>query len=77
MADKDEAKHQRLLRVQRAAVAEAEATEKLRKAVTAARSGGASWAEIGRYLGVSRQAATKRFGEKQSASRDEPTLFDL
>lgn len=73
----DEAKHKRLVRVQRAAVAEAEATEKLRQVVTAARLEGASWAEIGRYLGVSRQAATKRFGEKQPVGRDEPTLFDL
>lgn len=39
-----------------------EAQESLRAAVQRAREAGASWAEIGRSLGVTRQAAFKRFG---------------
>ncbi|WP_432476534.1 hypothetical protein [Nocardioides sp. GXQ0305] len=38
------------------------AREDLRLAVEAARTAGHSWAEVGRVLGTSRQAAFKRFG---------------
>lgn len=37
----------------------------LREAVWAQRAAGRSWAEIGRALGVSRQAAHKRFGDPE------------
>jgi hypothetical protein len=40
------------------------AREALRNAVHAALDHGASWSEIGRTLGVSRQAAFERFGPK-------------
>lgn len=39
-----------------------EAQESLRAAVQEARAAGLSWAEVGRTLGVTRQAAFKRFG---------------
>lgn len=48
------------LRVADAGVAEAQ--QRLRVAVEQARAQGSSWAEIGDVLGVSRQAAFKRFG---------------
>ena len=38
-----------------------EAEQELRTAVAAARAAGASWADIGGRLGVSRQAAWERF----------------
>jgi hypothetical protein len=46
------------------AIAEKEAKESLANAVTAARSFGFSWAVIAEHLGVSRQAAFKRFAER-------------
>lgn len=66
-----------LQRVQAASVAEAEAEEALRAAVTAARKGGATWQQVARHLGVTRQAAAKRFGEKRVfvAAEDQPALF--
>ncbi|MGA2007216.1 MAG: sigma-70 family RNA polymerase sigma factor, partial [Solirubrobacteraceae bacterium] len=39
----------------------------LRDAVTAARNAGRSWNRIAVALGVSRQAARQRFGDKASA----------
>lgn len=36
--------------------------EEIRKAVVAARGSGISWIKIGEALGVSRQAAQKRYG---------------
>ncbi len=46
-----------------AAKAERKTGELLRSAVTAARSAGQSWEAIGAKLGISRQAAQKRYGE--------------
>src|SRR4051794_3574546 len=40
------------------------ASERLTAAVHAARAAGASWPEIGRAVGISRQAAAERWGEK-------------
>jgi hypothetical protein len=44
------------------AAIEKRATEALRLAVDAAREQGASWADVGAELGVSRSAAHQRFG---------------
>jgi hypothetical protein len=41
------------------------AQQDLREAVRAALDDGSTWAEIGAVLGVSRQAASQRFGPKQ------------
>lgn len=41
------------------------ATGRLRETVSQARAAGASWAEIGGVLGVSRQAAQQRFKDVQ------------
>ena len=51
-----------LLLVSRAAAAEQASQELQRRAVTAARSAGVSWAALGRELGMTRQAAQQRFG---------------
>ena len=51
-----------LLLVSRAAAAEQASQELQRRAVTAARSAGVSWAALGRKLGMTRQAAQQRFG---------------
>jgi hypothetical protein len=54
-----------LLQIAAAASAAFEAArEALRKAVHDALDHGASWSDIGRTLGVSRQAAFERFGPK-------------
>lgn len=55
-----EADHLSLVR--RAAAAEAASQQLQRRAVTAARSAGVSWAALGRELGMSRQAVQQRFG---------------
>lgn len=49
--------------VQAAAIAADEGEHSLKRWVSASRRTGASWEQIGRALGVSRQAAQKRFGE--------------
>lgn len=49
--------------VQAAAVAAEEGNLSLQRWVSASRRAGASWDQIGTALGVSRQAAQKRFGE--------------
>lgn len=54
--------HRQLRRVQRSAVELAEAAEAQREAVARARAAGASWAEIGRYLGMTGNAARRKFG---------------
>jgi hypothetical protein len=41
--------------------------------VRAARADGASWARVGAQLGISKQAANKRFGAIQDAARQAPT----
>lgn len=48
------------------------AQQQLRQAVHAARAQGSSWAEIGAALGVSRQAAFKRFGKPIDPRTGEP-----
>jgi hypothetical protein len=47
--------------VQEAAAAVARDAEALDRAVYAARNAGASWADIGRAVGITRQAATQRW----------------
>lgn len=49
--------------VEAAAVAAEEGDLSLKRWVSASRRAGASWEEVGTALGVSRQAAQKRFGE--------------
>ena len=49
--------------VQQAAEADRVAGDLLQQAVTAARANGHSWAEIGKALGLTRQAAQQRFGK--------------
>ncbi len=53
---------QALQQLARARAAREDADADIRAAVGAARGAGASWAVIGAVLGVSRQAALKRFG---------------
>lgn len=53
-----------------AAKAERQTEELLRSAVAAARSAGHSWEAIGARLGISRQAAQKRFGRGDDAERE-------
>ncbi|WP_075727890.1 hypothetical protein [Corynebacterium aquilae] len=66
-----------LMRVQSCAIEAAEAQEKQRQAVAQARKAGATWEEIGRFLGVTRQAAARRFGEKTTPTPpdDQLSLF--
>jgi hypothetical protein len=66
-----------LRQVQEAGEAETNATSVLRSRVAAARAAGATWRQIGEHLGVTRQAAAKRFGEKAMPAQpwDQPSLF--
>lgn len=73
MTDLD--KSRLLKRVATAAAAFEAARDALHQAVRTALDDGASWSEIGRVLGVSRQAAFQRFGPKQ-ARRDEAGTID-
>lgn len=59
-ADARDATHLRRIAAAMENVADAE--QRLRDAVNAARAAGDSWAVIGAVLGVSRQAAYQRFG---------------
>jgi hypothetical protein len=43
----------------------AQAGNRLDKTVTAAKAAGASWADIGRAVGISRQSAHERWADKQ------------
>lgn len=54
--------------------AERKAQEALRDAVQAARNESASWTAIGESMGVTRQAATQRFGPKGRTPIDENQL---
>lgn len=54
--------HQRLTEVADAADAVTDATERLTRAVHAARDAGASWTDIGRAVGITRQSAHERWG---------------
>lgn len=65
--DVDEEHQDHLAIVRRAAAAEEEVDALLRHAVGAARSAGHSWAVIGAELGMSRQAAQQRFGDRRGA----------
>lgn len=56
-----------LLAVAQAADAVTMANERLTTAVEAARQVGRGWGEIGRALGVTRQAARQRFGHLEPA----------
>lgn len=44
----------------------------LREAVWAQRAAGASWAEVGAALGITKQAAAKRFGDPQGTATRRP-----
>jgi hypothetical protein len=59
----------------RAAHWKADAEAGLREAVAAARSESVSWAEIGRALGVSAQAAHDRFGKRSGRSGAEVRMM--
>lgn len=61
--------HLRLVR--RAALAHEVSGELLQQAVSAARSGGQSWATLGQELGLSRQGAQQRFGGAGRQPQDE------
>lgn len=54
--------------VSRAAAAEQASQELQRRAVTAARSAGISWAALGRELGMTRQAVQQRFGGRTDSA---------
>lgn len=58
--------------VRRAALAEQEVTGLMRHSVLAARAAGHSWAALGRELGMSRQAAQQRFGERSGVDPLQP-----
>lgn len=58
--------------VARAAASLEEARRELQQAVDGARAEGASWAEVGRTLGISRQAAFKRFGRPRDPRNGAP-----
>lgn len=66
----DEGRQDHLAIVRRAAAAEEEVDSLLRQAVGAARGAGHSWATIGAELGMSRQAAQQRFGDRRTADGD-------
>lgn len=68
----DDADHDPLTVVRRAAEAEVEVRDLLREAVGSARGAGHSWADIGGALGMSRQAAQQRFGTSSGASEQPP-----
>lgn len=57
--------------VRRTADAELAARALLRDAVTSARAAGASWADVGGSLGMSRQAAQQRFGDAHDDDLDD------
>lgn len=58
-----------LMRVALAADAVTDAEKRLREAVEEARDNDRSWGRIGTALGVSRQAALKRFGTPTTSDR--------
>jgi len=55
--------------IERAVRARAEAEAEIERAVVRARGEGATWVEIATALGVSHQAAMKRFRDRVEASR--------
>lgn len=66
----DEDRQDHLAIVRRTAEAETEVDALMRQAVAAARSAGHSWATLGAGLGMSRQAAQQRFGDRRGATDD-------
>ncbi len=58
--------------VAEAAAQLARSREQLQEAIDRARADGASWAEVGRVLGTSRQAAFKRFGRPRDPRTGQP-----
>ncbi|WP_458782336.1 hypothetical protein [Arthrobacter sp. D3-16] len=54
-----------ILGVQAAAREHSQAGQRLDKTVAAAKAAGASWADIGRAVGISRQSAHERWADKQ------------
>lgn len=67
----DEGSPDHLEIVRRTAAAEVEVEVLMRQAVQAARAAGHSWATLGAELGMSRQAAQQRFGDRRGVT-DEP-----
>ena len=59
-----------ILGVEAAAREYAQAGQRLDKTVAAAKAAGASWADIGRAVGISRQSAHERWADKQYPLRD-------
>jgi hypothetical protein len=55
--------------IEAAAVARREVEERVTSAVQAARGAGVTWTEIGAALGVSHQAAIKRYGSRRNSPR--------
>lgn len=70
-ADARDAIHMR--RIIAAAAALQDAEDELHSAVAAARDAGDTWDMIGVALGVTRQAAFQRFGQKQPSVRKRPS----
>jgi hypothetical protein len=70
-ADARDATHMR--RIVAAATALQDAEEELHSAVAAARDAGDTWDMIGVALGVTRQAAYQRFGQKEPSVRKRPS----
>lgn len=52
------------LNLERAVMAAQDAEDEIRRIIPALRAHGASWATIGEILGVSKQAAQQRYGQK-------------
>lgn len=68
--DTQDETQQHLAVVRRAAAAEGEVATLLRQSVLAARAAGHSWAALGAELGMSRQAAQQRFGDRRGATEE-------
>lgn len=68
--DVDDEGQDHLAIVRRTAEAETEVEALMRQAVGAARGAGHSWAGLGAELGMSRQAAQQRFGDRKGAAGD-------
>lgn len=63
-------------KVRRAVADEQEALRRLQEGVASAREAGATWEQIAGELGVTRQAASKRFGVRTpEPAPDQPSLF--
>lgn len=58
--------------VARASAAEQASRELQHRTVAAARGAGVSWAELGRELGMTRQAVQQRFGSRAGQTASEP-----